>query len=70
MLKLAIFSSSSVRRSSIIFRLSFGLHSIIFKQQKLESGSDDSGCVLRIKMVPEIFFQTKYVLMQSLILIS
>ena len=47
-------SSSSVHRSSIIFRLfsalswlSFGLHSITLTQQKLESGSDDSGCVCR-----------------------
>ena len=34
-----------------------GLHSISLTQQKLESGSDDSGCVPRIKLcsIPEIF---------------
>ena len=50
-----------VVRSSTIFRRHFGahlgLHSITLTQQKLESGSDDSGCVCRIKLcsIPEIF---------------
>ena len=61
-------------RSSIILGLlwvflglSLGLHSIILTQQRLESGSDDSGCVCRIKVcsMPEIFLycvKTKRVL--------
>ena len=50
-------SSSSRVTSSIIFRLSFGLHSITLTKQKLGSGSDDSGCVRRIKVcsTPGIF---------------
>ena len=38
-------------------RLSLGLHSKSLTQQKLESGSDDSGCARRIKVcsIPEIF---------------
>ena len=52
-----ISSSSSMRSSNVFANLgrSLGPYSIILTQQKLESGSDDSGCMRRIKMVPEIF---------------
>ena len=48
-------------RSITTFRRHFGghlgLHSITLIQRKLESRSDDSGCVRRIKLcsIPEIF---------------
>ena len=38
---------------------SLGPYSITLTQQKLESGSDDSGCVRRIKMIPKVFFLNK-----------
>ena len=46
-----------IRKSSTVgafLGLSLGLHSIILTQQKLESGWNDSGCVHKIKMIPEI----------------
>ena len=55
-------SSIYVCTSSIVrafLELPLGLHSISLMQQKLEPGSDDSGCVCRIKVcsIPEIFFK-------------
>ena len=46
-------------RSSIIsapLGLPLGCRSITLTQQKLESGSNDSGCVRRMKMITELFF--------------
>ena len=50
-------------RSSNVLGLSLGLHYVTLTQQKLESGSDDSGCVCKIKVcsIPEIFLYCLYI---------
>ena len=50
-------SSSSLRTSGIIFGRHLGAHLGLHSIRKLESGSDNLGCVRRIKVcsIPEIF---------------